>query len=69
MPTRAVVREGDDPAGEILKACGPLEIDLVAVAPQGPQETCRWSEGDMMPRILREARVPVVAFPPPLLRG
>jgi nucleotide-binding universal stress UspA family protein len=56
---KSLVKVGDDPADEILKASDELMIDLIAISTHGRSGITRWAYGSVADRILRGGNTPV----------
>ncbi|MDD5127337.1 MAG: universal stress protein [Dehalococcoidales bacterium] len=55
----SLVKFGNDPAGEILKASDELNIDLVTISTHGRSGISRWAFGSVADKILRGGKTPV----------
>jgi nucleotide-binding universal stress UspA family protein len=60
VTVRMLVKVGDDPAEEILKASDELKIDLIAISTHGRSGLTRWAYGSVADRILRGGNTPVL---------
>lgn len=54
-----LVKVGDDPAEEILKACEELKADLITISTHGRSGVGRWAYGSVADKILRGGNTPV----------
>jgi nucleotide-binding universal stress UspA family protein len=56
---KPLVKIGDDPAEQILKASDELKIDLIAISTHGRSGVTRWAYGSVADKILRGGNTPV----------
>lgn len=56
---KTLVRIGDDPADQILKASDELKIDLITISTHGRSGISRWAYGSVADKILRGGNTPV----------
>jgi len=59
VTVKSLVKVGDDPASQILKASNELQIDLIAISTHGRSGITRWAFGSVADKILRGGNTPV----------
>jgi nucleotide-binding universal stress UspA family protein len=68
VTVRTLVRAGDDPAEQILRASDEFKIDLIALSTHGRSGITRWAFGSVADKILRGGNTPVFMVRAPVSR-
>lgn len=64
VPAEALLLYGDDVAKAILNAAEDQRATLVILGLSGKGKIARWLAGDIPQQVIRQAKVPVLLFPP-----
>lgn len=60
VPSEILIREGGDPAREIVETCREIGADMIALSTHGREGLSRWALGSVTEKVLRAATVPML---------